>query len=196
MAQVYGQVNLVWLRYFKSVTLVLHVYSDKLVTDLWSVFSVIHEAELLGLYLLLQSRVILKLDILTFNFLLPSDFVQTLSEKNSVHENGFVKSFVHFLGKSEKIKSEYFINEHVLSIIFSEIVVISLPLFAALRLILRVLLGLFSVATCSSFWLRASRLSLRFAGKLHQVFVNWIISERFVLFVSFEKLVVDLFKVS
>ena len=75
MAYVDGQINLVWFGNFKLATLVLHEDSHKLIAYLWSMFGIVHKTELLGLHALLEGGVFLRLDLLAFDFFLPTDLI-------------------------------------------------------------------------------------------------------------------------
>ena len=98
VAEVDGQVDLVMLGNVVDILLVLHVDSHELIADLGGVFGVVHEAELLGLNVLLQVGVVVKSDSFTFDLLAPSVLVQALSEEDHVGQHDFVVVLVDAVG--------------------------------------------------------------------------------------------------
>ena len=90
-------------------------------------FGVICETELLLFHAFLEFRVISYLDVFTLNLLGPSKLVKALTEEYSVRYDNPIERITDLLRKSVKVKSKDFINEHLRSIIISEIVVISTP---------------------------------------------------------------------
>lgn len=81
----------------------LHVYSNELIANLRGVFSIVYQAELLGLHFLAKILIFLYLDTLRFNLLLPSDLVQALSEEYHIHKDYLVEVLVDFNGDPVKI---------------------------------------------------------------------------------------------
>ena len=71
-----------------DVLLVLHVHSDELVANFWSMLGVVDKAELLILDVHLHLWIIVQPDAFTFDFLSPAVFVQTLSEEDHISQNG------------------------------------------------------------------------------------------------------------
>jgi len=191
MAKIDSQVDLVRLWDIELVSFVLHVDSNELIADLWCMFSVVHKAELFSLHLSAKIFIFLDLDALRFNLLLPTDFVQALSEKDHVHEDYLVKVFIDLLWEPVQVESKDFINKHLLAILFTEIVVWSLPLLSTLLFFFfRRISTLFgSLLTTDSF-------SFRLGRELSQILEYRIISIGLVLFVSFEELFIDWLKVS
>jgi len=127
VAQVDGQVDLVVLRDVENVLFVLHVHRHELVADLGRVFSVVHQAELLCLDVLLQLGVVVQPDALALNFLAPAVFVQALAEEDHVGQDNLVVSLVDAVAHAVKIKRENLVDPHILPVLDAQIVVISFP---------------------------------------------------------------------
>ena len=114
----------------------LHVNCHEFIADLWSMFSIVNQAELLCVSLLFKVRLLFQLDALGLYFLLPADLVEALSEENSVHEDYAVEGVVYFLRESEKVEGENLINKHVVPFIILKVLIISLPAFSIVFLFL------------------------------------------------------------
>jgi len=165
---------------------VLHVDSNELIADLWCMFSVVHKAELFSLHLSAKIFIFLNLDALRFNLLLPSDFIKALSEKDHVHKDYLVKVLIDLLRESVQVESKDFIYKHLLAILFTEIVIRSLPLLSAL------LFFFFRwISTLFGSLLTADSSSFRFGRELSQILEYRIVSIGLVLFVSLEELFID-----
>lgn len=128
MAKVDSQVDLVVLRYLKNGLLVLHVNCDKFVANLGSVLSIVHQAELVRGDLLFQLGVLIESDTLRLNFLAPAVFVEALSEKDHVGEHNPIVAKVNAVTHPVKVKRENLIDQHLLSILVGEQIVVSMPL--------------------------------------------------------------------
>ena len=113
---------------FEDIFLVLHVYRHKFIADLWSMLSVVHKAELLGLNFKLELWVVVQLDAFGFNLLAPAILVQALSEEDNVGKYRLVVVLVNAVAHPVKIESKDLINQHLLTILVGELVVVSLPI--------------------------------------------------------------------
>ena len=122
-------------------------------------FSVVDQAELLVVSLLLQVRLLLQLDPFGLYFLFPADLVEALSEENGVHEDYAVEGVVYFLRDSEKVERKYLIDKHVISFTICEVLIVSLPAFGSVLLLL-----FFTLILRSS---GVGTLGVRFGGKLY-----------------------------
>ena len=87
----------------KNVLFVLHVNSNELVADFWSMLCVVYGAEKLSLDILLKLHVALKLDALTFDLLAPAVLVEALSEEDDVCQDDLVVIPVYPVGHSVEI---------------------------------------------------------------------------------------------
>ena len=128
MAKVDGQIDLVVLRYLKNGLLVLHVNCDKFIANLGSVLSIVHQAELVRCDLLFQLGVFIESDTLRLNFLAPAVFVEALSEKDHVGEDDPIVAKVNAVTHPVQVKRENLIDQHLLSILVREQIVVSVPL--------------------------------------------------------------------
>ena len=99
-------------------------------------FSVVDQAELLVVSLLLQVRLLLQLDPFGLYFLFPTNLVEALSEENGVHEDYAVEGVVYLLRDSEKVESKDLIDKHVISLTICEVLIVSLPAFGSVLLLL------------------------------------------------------------
>jgi len=100
MAQVDCEVDLIMLRDVINVFLVLHVYRHKLVADFRRMLCIVYQAELLGLYVVLQFWVVFESYTFTLDFLSPAIFVQTFSEEDHVGQHNFVIELVDTVAHS------------------------------------------------------------------------------------------------
>ena len=167
-----------------------HVNCHEFIADLRGVFSIVDQAELLGVSLLLEVRFLLQLDSLRFNLLLPANLIETLSEENGVHEHSAIEGIVYLLRKSEEVERENLIYEHVVPIAICKVLVVPLPAFS-------VVLLFFLFGPVLILWPTCCRaFCIRFGGKLDKVFVDWVILEGLVLFITLKQLLVDSLKVS
>lgn len=128
MAEVDGQVDLVVLRYLKNGLLVLHVNCDKLVANLRSVLSIVHQAELVRGDLLFQLGILIESDALGLDLLAPAVLVQALSEKDHVAQHDLVVAVVDAVAHPVKVKRENLIDEHLLPVLVGEQIVVPMPL--------------------------------------------------------------------
>ena len=147
MAQVDGQVDLIWLGDVElRIALMLHKYGDKLIADFRCMLRVVAKAELLLLHALLKLRFVLDLDVLALNLLGPAELIQALSEQYGVGDDHAVELWTHTLRDFPQVHSEDLIDEHGVSLGVIQVVIIVLPkvfvLHAELLLLLMVLLYL------------------------------------------------------
>lgn len=110
-----------------NVLLVLHVYCNELVTNLWCVLSIVDQAELLCLDVLLKLWVGFKSDTFALNFLAPSIFIETFSEENDIGQNSFVIVLVYSVAHSVEIEGEDLVNQHLSPILVRQIIIVPLP---------------------------------------------------------------------
>lgn len=101
MAKVYCQIDLIWLRDIKLISLVFHKYCDKLIADFGSMFSIISQTKLFSVHSLSKVWIFINLNALALNLLLPSDLIKALSEQDSIHKDSLVELFIDFLRDSE-----------------------------------------------------------------------------------------------
>lgn len=98
MAEVNGEINLIWLGDVKlRISLLLHENSNKFITNFRSMLGIVSEAELLFLHAFLQLWFFFDLDIFALDFFCPAELVKALSEQNCVGQNGAVELFVDLL---------------------------------------------------------------------------------------------------
>lgn len=191
-----------------------HVDSDKLIADLRSMFCIVNKTKLLGFHLSLQSFIFLNFNTFAFNLLLPTDLIETFSEEDHIHKYNLVEVLIYFLRDSIEIKCENLINLHILSLLIIQIVIVSFPFllsgssslsfFLLLNSGSGTFLGRVSCVSCSVCLLCSTFLNFlslwfcwlyfRFVRELNQVLVDGIVSIGLILFVSLEKLIIDLFK--
>ena len=127
MAQVDGEVYLIVLWNVENVFFVLHVYRDKFVAYLWSMFSVINQTKLFCFDIQLQLRVGIESNAFAFDLLSPTVLVEAFSEEDYVGHHSLVVILVDSIAHAVEIQSEYFIYKHLLSILISKVVIIALP---------------------------------------------------------------------
>jgi len=128
MAQVDGQVDLVWLGDVKlRIPLMLHKYSDKLIADFRCMLGVVGKAELLLLHALLKLRVILDLYVLALDLLGPAELVEALSEQDGVGDDHTVEVGAHSLRNFPQVYSEDLIDKHGVSLGVIQVIIIVLP---------------------------------------------------------------------
>jgi len=101
----------------KDVLLVFHVDGNEFITNFWSMFSIVNEAELFGLNVHFELWIILKSDALAFDLLSPSILVKALSEEDNICEHNFVVELIDSIAHSVKIKSKDLVNQHFLAIL-------------------------------------------------------------------------------
>ena len=128
MAQVDRQVNLVGLRDLKDRLLILHVHRNQLVADLRGMLSVVHEAELLVGDVPLEVGLVLQLDALRLDFLAPAVFVEALPEEDDVGQHNPVVLLVDSVADSVEVQSEDLVDQHLLTVLIVQQVVVALPL--------------------------------------------------------------------
>ena len=56
---------------------------------------------------------------------MPADFVQAFTEQDHIGEHRLVEVLVHLLGDLVQVKRENFVNEHLASVLVSQVVVVS-----------------------------------------------------------------------
>jgi len=132
MTQVNGQIYLIMFGNVYDWFLVLHVYSHKLVANLWCMFSIVNYTELLVSNIIFHFWIILQFNTFTFNLFTPSVLVQALSEEDHVSKNNLVIILIDSVAHSVEIQSKNFINQHFLSVIICQQIVVSLPLWLTL----------------------------------------------------------------
>jgi hypothetical protein len=94
MAKVDGQIDLIVLGNVENVFLVLHVYGHKFIANFRSMLSVVHRAEKLSFYILLQLKVAFKFDTFTFDLLAPAILIKAFSEKNDIGQYDPIVVFI------------------------------------------------------------------------------------------------------
>ena len=105
---------------FENRLLVLHVDGHQLVADLRCMLGVVHEAELLVGYLLLQVRPVLQLDAFAFNLLAPTVLVQAFAEENHVSEDNTVVGEVDAVAHPVEVQGEDLVYKHLLAVLVVE----------------------------------------------------------------------------
>ena len=109
MAHVDGEVDLLAFNDLKLAFVLLHVDSDELIADLWSVFSRINEAE----FILFESVKLFSLSFaIAFSSFLPANLIETLAEKDDKCQDCSVKPIVNLLADCEKVEGEDLIDMH------------------------------------------------------------------------------------
>lgn len=129
MAEVYCEIYLIRLGYLKTASLLFHVDSNEFIADFRSMLSIVYQAELICLNLVSQGFIFVNLNAFAFNFLLPADLIQALSEQYHISKHNLIKGIIYLLRDLKQIKCENFIHIHCLSIIVIQIFIVSLPLF-------------------------------------------------------------------
>ena len=127
MAQIDGQIDLVVLGDIVNVLLVLHVHCHELVTDFRRMFCVVHQAELLRLDVQLKLRVVFQTDALAFDLLAPAVLVEAFPEEDHVGEHDLVVEGIDPIAHSVKVESENLVNQHLLAINHTQVVVVAFP---------------------------------------------------------------------
>ena len=91
-------------------------------------FSIVNQTELLVSDISFQFRLLFEFNVLTFDFLAPSILIQALSEEDDIGQHGPVVLLVHPVADSVQVKRKDFVNEHFLSILVIEQIIVPLPL--------------------------------------------------------------------
>lgn len=78
-------------------------------------------------HFLFELWVVINVDVLALDLLVPADLVQALSEEDSVRENHLIKVIVDFLRDAVEVKCEDLINEHGVAISLSQLIVVASP---------------------------------------------------------------------
>ena len=104
MAKVDGEIDLVVFWNVEDVLFVLHVYSHKLIANLWSMLGVVDKAELLGFNVNFKHWVAFKSDTFTFDLLAPSVLIKAFPEENDIRQNCLVICLIDTVTHSIQIK--------------------------------------------------------------------------------------------
>jgi len=127
MTKVNGEINLVVFGNVNNRLLVLHVNSHKLVTNFRCVLSIINQAKLFVCDVVFHFGIVLKLYAFALNFFTPSVLVKALTEKDHISEDGFVVATVDSVTHPVQVQGEYFVNQHFLTVVVGQKIVVSLP---------------------------------------------------------------------
>lgn len=111
MAQVDGQVDLVWLADVElGAASLLHEHSDKFVANLWRMLCILRKTELIPLSLLSQVLILLNFETLTFDLFVPTELVKALTEEESVGNHDFVEALMHLPCNLPQVNGEDFVH--------------------------------------------------------------------------------------
>jgi len=108
------------------------VHGHKFVANFWGVLGCIDQAELLGVHLLQDLRLLVEVDALRFDFLVPSDLIQTLAEEDHIGQHNLIEFFVHSLTGPEQVKREDLIHQHLRPVLLRQVEIVSFPFGVAL----------------------------------------------------------------
>jgi len=104
-----GEVDLLAFNDLKLAFVLLHVDSDELIADLWSVLSGINEAE----FILFEGIKLFSLSFaIAFSSLLPANLIKTLAEEDDKRQDRPVEPIVDLLTHCEKVECEDLIDMH------------------------------------------------------------------------------------
>lgn len=128
MTEVYCEIKLLLLRYFKQMFILVYVDCYEFIADEGCMLRGINQAKGILTNQFCEPKFLVQVNSFAFNSLSPADVVETLPKEDNVGTSHFEECFIYVLTHCVEVESKYFIHQHVIAIGFRQSYVIPQPL--------------------------------------------------------------------